>query len=50
VLHQGPTAAGRRTVTWDLRDARGARVPPGIYHCELRAAGARLAWRLAVLN
>lgn len=49
-LFRGSAAAGRHTVRWDLRDERGAAVPPGVYFCVLRAAGERLARRIVALD
>jgi hypothetical protein len=33
----GPFAAGHHTLRWDMRTARGAPAPPGLYFVELRA-------------
>jgi len=38
-LSPGWLAAGRRTVVWDGRDGRGARVPAGIYFVQARWPG-----------
>lgn len=39
---------GVGTVRWDLRDARGRRVSPGVYFLSVRAAGASRTTRLVV--
>lgn len=39
---------GAATVRWDLRDARGRRVSPGVYFLSVRAAGAIRTTRLVV--
>ena len=48
-LFHGETTGGARTVTWDARDDRGARVPAGVYFVALRGTGFRpLTTRIAV--
>ncbi len=47
-LEAGP-GAGTRRVTWDLKDARGARVAPGIYRVFLTGGGAPVGTRVVVL-
>ena len=43
--------AGRHTVSWDLEDGSGVRVPPGVYFITLVAdGGARVSQRLVVLD
>lgn len=43
----GDAPAGAGVVAWDLRDAGGRLVPPGIYHVQLEAAGVRRTRSLA---
>ena len=50
VLASGRRAAGVYSAPWDLRDASGARVPPGLYLASLEAAGARASRRIAVVR
>ncbi len=38
------------SVRWDLRDARGVRVPPGVYLAALTGAGAQRTCRVLVLD
>lgn len=46
-----PFGAGRHTAGWDLRDAGGARVAPGVYFVTLAASGGeRVTRRLVVLD
>ena len=49
-LLAGAVPAGERAVTWDLRDASGARVADGIYFIRLEVEGRRITRRLAVVN
>jgi hypothetical protein len=42
--------AGVHGATWDLRDAEGARVRPGLYWARFEAAGTRMVRRIAVLR
>ena len=48
-LFEGRAEAGERRLSWDLKDARGARLPAGIYLCALDANGSRSSRRLIVL-
>ncbi|MEQ1834488.1 MAG: FlgD immunoglobulin-like domain containing protein [Candidatus Eisenbacteria bacterium] len=41
--------AGEQTLVWDLFDASGARVPPGLYRVRARSAGASTSRSLIVL-
>jgi len=45
---RGSLGSGAHSLRWDLRSDAGRRVPPGIYFCELRGAGARLCKALVV--
>lgn len=45
-----PAQAGRYSVTWDLRDARGHSVPNGIYYLRLRVGHETLMRTLLVLR
>jgi hypothetical protein len=38
-LVNGPVVAGRRTISWDGRDALGAPVGPGVYFVRLESGG-----------
>lgn len=49
-LVDGVVTAGRRTSTWDLRDASGGRVAPGVYFARLRSPGIVQARRLVVVD
>lgn len=49
-LHDGPLAAGVHPLAWDLRDAGGQRVPPGLYFLEVRAGSFRATRRLTVVH
>ena len=49
-LFSGRLGAGTHTVVWDAADARGTRLPPGIYHARLLAGGRTLVRRLVVLR
>lgn len=48
VLADRDLPAGRTTIEWDLRDARGRRVAPGVYLVRARAAGGLAVRRVAV--
>ncbi len=39
LLHDGALAAGRNSVAWNGRDARGGRVAPGVYFCRMLCNG-----------
>lgn len=49
-LADGALAAGPHASSWDLRDTRGARVPPGLYFCELRSGSLREVRRVVVVR
>lgn len=49
-LVEGDVAAGRRTSVWDLRDASGERVAPGVYFARLRSPGIDQTRRLVVIE
>ncbi len=49
-LRSGACAAGTTTLAWDGRDARGARVPPGLYLVRAARDGAAVARRLVRLE
>jgi flagellar hook assembly protein FlgD len=49
-LISGVVAAGERDVTWDLRDAAGARVADGIYFLRLAVDGGTITRRVAVVH
>ncbi len=49
VLHEGPLAPGVHTLTWNLRDQAGRRVPPGLYFLRLQAPKMRQTQRVLVL-
>jgi hypothetical protein len=36
-IASGRQAGGEHSITWDARDARGARVAPGVYYVRLKA-------------
>lgn len=46
-LHDGAVTAGRHTLEWDGRTARGT-VPPGVYFLELDGGGATVTRKLVV--
>ena len=48
VVTQGPARAGRSTALWDIRDARGARLPSGVYLVRL-SSGAQTRTRKVVV-
>ena len=48
VLQSGPASPGAYTTPWDLRDASGSRVAPGLYFVRYRANGETRTTRLAV--
>lgn len=48
-LAQGPHRAGQHRLTWDLRDARGMRLPPGVYLCRMSAGAFRTRQKIGVL-
>jgi hypothetical protein len=50
VLADGSHPAGTMSLAWDLRDAEGRRVRPGVYLVRARLAGTSLSRRLAVLD
>jgi subtilisin family serine protease len=49
-LAAGPLPSGEGSLAWDLRDANGASVAPGLYFARLEAAGGRLVRRIAVVH
>jgi hypothetical protein len=49
-LLRGARAAGPHALSWDGRDARGARVPAGVYFVRLAAGGASATRRVVVLE
>lgn len=48
-LKRGKFAAGSYTVTWDRKDYRGKRVPPGIYFCRLATNKKVVTRKMAVI-
>jgi hypothetical protein len=46
-LISGARPAGAQSIAWDLRDANGIAVRPGLYFARLEAAGRSLTQRLA---
>jgi hypothetical protein len=50
VLLDRDLEAGSHSVTWDARDASGARVRSGVYFYELASGGQRLSRRLIVVR
>jgi hypothetical protein len=48
-LASGAQAAGEHAITWDGRDARGARLRAGVYYAALAAEGRRLRHPVVVL-
>jgi hypothetical protein len=50
VVAEGAFAAGRHDHRWDGRDARGERVPPGVYFSCLDVDGQRLVRRVALVR
>jgi hypothetical protein len=48
VLAEGMAPAGRRTLRWDGRDARGAELPNGVYFLRLESAGRFEAQKLVI--
>jgi hypothetical protein len=49
-LVAGQRPAGEQAVAWDLRDARGAAVMPGLYIARLEAEGRSLIQKLAAIR
>jgi hypothetical protein len=49
-LAGGALAAGNHVIEWDRSDARGARVPAGVYYYKLAAQGANLARKAVLLK
>lgn len=49
-LHHGVLAAGRRLLSWDGRDTRGAHVAPGVYFARARIGAAGTSTKLVVLR
>jgi len=49
-LLEGTLGAGRRTLTWDRRDGRGARVVAGVYFVRAVAGGATRTQRLVLAD
>lgn len=49
-LVDGNVGPGRRSVTWDGTDSRGAPVASGIYYCRLRSAGRDESVKLTLLK
>ena len=49
-LADGESAAGEHARTWDMRDAMGMTVRPGLYFARLDAADARLTRKIAVVR
>ncbi|HET9327418.1 MAG TPA: DUF2341 domain-containing protein [Candidatus Eisenbacteria bacterium] len=47
-LVDGVTSAGRRDVSWDLRDENGLAVPGGLYFANVEVEGARSTRRIVV--
>lgn len=47
-LVEGSLVAGVRTLTWDLRDDLGRRVPAGVYFFRLQASGATTSRKVVV--
>jgi flagellar hook assembly protein FlgD len=45
-LHDGPVPAGPQRATWNGRNARGERVPPGVYLIRAAWPGRTLARRI----
>ncbi len=50
VLVQGAAAPGSHASVWDGRDARGSRVPAGVYFARLVTAGARVTRKIVKLD
>lgn len=50
VLAEGAFAEGEYELNWDLRDARGNPLPPGVYIYQMDAAGTRIHRRLVVVR
>jgi hypothetical protein len=50
VLRDEAAVPGRRETAWDLRDAAGGRVPPGIYFARLTCGATRLTRRIVALD
>ena len=48
-LVSGPTPAGGHRLRWDLSDARGQRVRPGVYFLRLEVPGRQLLRRVAIV-
>ena len=49
-LVDGVLDAGRHEARWNRRDVSGRAARAGVYFCELRAAGARLSTRFAIIR
>ncbi|MEO5989456.1 MAG: FlgD immunoglobulin-like domain containing protein [Candidatus Eisenbacteria bacterium] len=49
-LWDGPLPAGRRELTWDVRDDAAARVAPGMYLVLADAGGTRFTRRIVVVH
>jgi len=49
-LEKGAFGAGRHTVTWDARDASGARVRPGVYWLRLATPGSAITRPVVVVE
>ena len=48
-LVSGPTPAGGHRLRWDVSDARGQRVRPGVYFLRLEVPGRQLLRRMAIV-
>jgi hypothetical protein len=49
VIAQGPARTGRSTVHWDARDARGARLPGGVYLARLTSGAETRSCKVVLL-
>lgn len=49
-LSYGPRSEGRSMLSWDGQDARGDRVPPGVYFATLETTQDRRIVRIAILD